>query len=147
MANYEQVNQELEALKKQFMLLETDEERKSFHSEVRAFVNSKNDEEKKLVSEAFINGANDACVRAEALIDEVLRKKLDNIYETVSWSYIARTYFNKSRAWLSQRINGFMIHGKEVQFSYEEKKTLLVALRDISGKIERTAQAIEQTLI
>lgn len=146
MATYEQVNQELEALKQKFMLLETDEERKSFHSEVEAFINSKNEEEKQLVSEAFINGANDACVRADKLIDDILRNKLDGIYESISWSYIARTYFNKSRAWLSQRINGLRVHGKEVQFTIEEKQTLLQALRDISGRIEHTAQVIEQTL-
>ena len=42
--------------------------------------------------------------------------------------------------------NGLMIHGKEVQFTYEEKQTLLQALRDIGKRIERTAQVIEQTL-
>lgn len=146
MATYEQVNQELEALKQKFMLLETDEERRSFHSEVEAFVNSKNEEEKQLVSEAFISGANEACARADKLIDDILRNKLDGIYESISWSYIARTYFNKSRAWLSQRINGLRVHGKEVQFTIEEKQTLLQALRDISGRIEHTARVIEQTL-
>lgn len=146
MANYEQVNQELEALKNNFLLLDTDEERELFRSEVKAFVSSKSNEEKQLISEAFINGANDACVRADKLIDDLLRNKLDGIYESISWSYIARTYFNKSRAWLSQRINGLLIHGKEAQFTHDEKQTLLQALRDISGKIERTAQVIEQTL-
>ena len=137
MANYDQLNQELETLKSKFMLLDTDEERKAFRSEVTAFIDSKSDEEKQLVNEAFIAGANDACARADKLIDNVLRNKLDGIYESISWSYIARTYFNKSRAWLSQRINGLMIHGKEVQFTYEEKQTLLQALRDI-GKKNRT---------
>lgn len=146
MANYDQLNQELETLKSKFMLLDTDEERKAFRSEVTAFIDSKSDEEKQLVNEAFIAGANDACARADKLIDNVLRNKLDGIYESISWSYIASTYFNKSRAWLSQRINGLMIHGKEVQFTYEEKQTLLQALRDIGKKIERTAQVIEQTL-
>lgn len=146
MANYNQVNQELEALKSKFMLLDTDEERAAFRSEVREFVNSKDDEERQLVSEAFIKGANEACIRTDKLIDKVLRNNLDGIYESVSWSYIARTYFNKSRAWLSQRINGLMIHGKEAQFTHEEKQTLLQALRDISGRIERTAQVIERTL-
>lgn len=146
MANYDQVNQELEALKSKFMLLNTDEEREAFRSEMEAFVNSKSEEEKELVSKAFIKGANEACVRADKLFDDVVRNKLNGIYESISWSYIARTYFNKSRAWLSQRINGLMIHGKEAQFTHEEKQTLLQALRDISGKIERTAQVIEQTL-
>lgn len=146
MANKEQINQELEALKSKFMLLDTDEERKAFRAEVETFANSKSNEEKLLVSEAFIKGANEACIRADELIDNVLRSKLDGIYESVSWSYIARTYFNKSRAWLNQRINGLMVHGKEMQFTYNEKQTLLQALRDISGKIEHTAQVIEQTL-
>ena len=146
MANYEQVNRQLEALKKKFMLLETDRERELFRSEVTAFVDSKTDEEKQIVSDAFVKGANEACLSADKLIDEVLRNKLDGIYDSISWSYIAKTYFNKSRAWLSQRINGLIIHGKEAQFTHDEKQTLLQALRDISGKIEHTAQLIEKTL-
>lgn len=146
MATYEQINKELEALKQKFMLLETEEEREAFDSEVKAFMNSKNEQEKQLAREAFINGAKEACVEADKLIDNILRYKLDGIYESISWSYIARTYFNKSRAWLSQRINGLIIHGKEAQFTHQEKLTLLQALRDISGKIEGTARVIEQTL-
>lgn len=145
MANYDQINRELEALKEKFMLLDSDEERESFRSAVKAFADSKSNKDKQLISEAFINGAANACEGADKLIDNVLRNKLNTIYESVSWSYIARTYFNKSRAWLNQRINGLTVHGKEAQFTYEEKQTLLQALRDISGRIEHTAQAIEQT--
>ena len=36
MANYDQLNQELETLKSKFMLLDTDEERKAFRSDVTA---------------------------------------------------------------------------------------------------------------
>ena len=54
MANYDQLNQELETLKSKFMLLDTDEERKAFRSEVTAFIDSKSDEEKQLVNEAFM---------------------------------------------------------------------------------------------
>ena len=43
MANKEQINQELEALKSKFMLLNTDEERNAFRSEAKAFANSKSD--------------------------------------------------------------------------------------------------------
>ena len=45
MANYDQLNQELETLKSKFMLLDTDEERKAFRSEVTAFIDSKSDED------------------------------------------------------------------------------------------------------
>ncbi|MCD8268744.1 MAG: hypothetical protein LUD46_10065 [Parabacteroides sp.] len=75
MANKEQINQELEALKSKFMLLNTNEERNAFRSEVKAFANSKSDEEKLLVSEAFVEGANEACARADKLIDDVLWNK------------------------------------------------------------------------
>ena len=89
MANYDQLNQELETLKSKFMLLDTDEERKAFRSEVTAFIDSKSDEEKQLVNEAFIAGANDACARADKLIDNVLRNKLDGIYDLL---VLYRTY-------------------------------------------------------
>lgn len=45
-----------------------------------------------------------------ALIREArLRKVIERVYDAVSWSYIAKTYFGKSRSWLNQRLNGFMV--------------------------------------
>lgn len=75
-----------------------------------------------------------------ALIREArLRKVIERVYDAVSWSYIAKTYFGKSRSWLNQRLNGFMVNGKEAQFTQEELNRLRTALFDLSKNIENTA--------
>ena len=64
-----------------------------------------------------------------------LRMQLSEISEIVSLSYIANTYFHKTRHWLYQRINNNVINGKTVKFTCEEINTLNFALHDIGRKI------------
>jgi hypothetical protein len=68
-----------------------------------------------------------------------LKKKLKNISEIVSLSYVAREYFNKTRHWLYQRINGNIVNGKVCSFTDDELKQLQFALKDISKKIGATS--------
>ncbi|WP_296124688.1 DUF5053 domain-containing protein [uncultured Bacteroides sp.] len=58
-----------------------------------------------------------------------------SISNMISFKYIAETYFNKSKSWFSQRLNGNMVHGKKCGFNDEELRTLRFALQDISKKI------------
>lgn len=62
-------------------------------------------------------------------------KAVKSISEIISFKYIAETYFKKSKAWFSQRLNGNKVHGKVCSFSEEEMDTLRFALQDISKKI------------
>ena len=117
MASYKELNEELEQMKAEFLTLHSEEEEREF-------------------------GAKESCERAEKLYDETLRVYLEGIYESISWSYVARHYFGKSRSWLCQRINGLKIRNKEVQFTENEKKILLDALLDLSNNIKRTALVI-----
>ena len=64
-----------------------------------------------------------------------LKKQLGEVSEIVSVSYIARTYFGKTRAWLHQRINGNMVNGKSAQFTGTELQQFQLALKDISKKL------------
>lgn len=57
-----------------------------------------------------------------------------DVFNALNVSYIADTYFHKSRAWLTRRINGSRVRGKVCSFSNEEKETLLKAFKDISEK-------------
>lgn len=143
MATYENMNAELNCMKEKFMQLDTDEARAAFHSEMEKFVASKNEQEQKLIGEAFLNGAKEACQRVDGLMDDILRIHLENIYDAISWAYIARHYFGKSRAWFNQRVNGLKVHNTAVRFTDAEKKILLNALLDLSGRIKNTAQVIE----
>ena len=58
-----------------------------------------------------------------------------SISNMISFKYIAETYFNMSKSWFSQRLNGNMVHGKKCGFNDEELRTLRFALQDISKKI------------
>lgn len=80
--------------------------------------------------------ANDFCDRAEEIL---LRDKLGELPEMVSFSYIAKKYFGKSRNWLYQRINGNLVNGKKARFTDNELKTFLNALNDVSEMIHQTS--------
>ena len=140
----EKMKAELEQMKEKFMLLETDEERLAFKNEMKAFVENKTDKEREELSDAFLEGARQACISADKVFNEALRAYLNNIYDTVSWSYIAKKYFNKSRSWLCQRLNGIRVGNKAAQFTEAEKKILVSALQDISKDIQNTALVIER---
>lgn len=58
-----------------------------------------------------------------------------SISNMISFKYIAETYFNKSKSWFSQRLNGNMVHGRKCGFNDEELRTLRFALQDISKKL------------
>ncbi|NDV45852.1 DUF5053 domain-containing protein [Paludibacter sp. 221] len=64
-----------------------------------------------------------------------VKEQMSEITEIVSMSYIAKTYFNKTKSWLSQRINELNVNGKPAQFTPEEIETLNAAFEDISKKI------------
>lgn len=64
-----------------------------------------------------------------------IKEQMEAISEIVSMSYIAKTYFNKTKSWLSQRINELNVNGKPASFTDEELETLNFAFKDISKKI------------
>jgi hypothetical protein len=66
-----------------------------------------------------------------------IKEQLREVSQIVSMSYIAKTYFNKTRSWMSQRINELEVNGKPAQFTPEEIEVLNTAFKDISRKISR----------
>jgi hypothetical protein len=69
-------------------------------------------------------------------MDEVrLRIFLIENKEIIPVSYIAETYFKKSKNWLYQKINGNLINGKPAKFSAEEIQLFNSAIRDIGKKL------------
>ena len=93
----------MEQMKAEFLTLHSEEEEREFGEKMERFVASKSPEDRKILAQAFVNGAKESCERAEKLYDETLRVYLEGIYESISWSYVARHYFGKSRSWLCQR--------------------------------------------
>jgi len=64
-----------------------------------------------------------------------LKEQLSEVSEIISLSYIAKTYFGKTRNWLYQRINGNMVNGKKSKFTTGELEQFKNALKDVSKKL------------
>lgn len=64
-----------------------------------------------------------------------VKEQMSQIKDIISMSYISKTYFNKSKSWLSQRINELDVNGKPAKFVQEDIDTLNFALNDISKKL------------
>lgn len=64
-----------------------------------------------------------------------IQEQLKPIKEILPISYIARTYFGKSSAWLQQRLYGYKVRGKVYKLSEKDLCTFNNALQDISKRI------------
>ncbi len=70
-------------------------------------------------------------------LEEVnLKVRLLEVTEVVSLSYIAKHYFNRTRNWLYQRINGNIVKGKPAKFTEDEIQKLQFAINDIGRKLQ-----------
>lgn len=74
--------------------------------------------------------------------EDVFRKRLKEVPEAVSFSYIAKKYFGKSRGWLMQKVNNNIVHGTAAKFSDSELHQFKGALMDISRQLSDVAQAL-----
>ncbi|OJU54257.1 MAG: hypothetical protein BGN96_16775 [Bacteroidales bacterium 45-6] len=134
---------EVEKLLSEWNKLNTDEEKSAFDVKMKSLIDSKSKEEMDAFAEDFFRGAEKACKEAEELIEFVtIRLQLEPIIPYISLSTIAKEYFGKSRNWLYQRINGNLVNGKPAKFSDEEKKTLKMALEDITHKLQGVSIAL-----
>jgi hypothetical protein len=69
--------------------------------------------------------------------------QLQDIRLDITWSNIARKYFNKSASWLYNKMNGIDGNGGEGDFTYSERLQLKNALYDFSERIRKAADSIE----
>ena len=94
------------------------------------------DEDKKLISEYVTLMMGDIDTELKEVNKEIETiRTVKSISNMISFKYIAETYFNKSKAWFSQRLNGNTVHGKVCRFTDEELQTLRFALQEKKKKI------------
>ena len=110
---------EMDDLKRRFISAETEEERNEIGKEISAAI-EQNAEEVAAITLSQIKETNE---RAQ---DELVRNRLKSVLPAISLSYIAKTYFNKSRN---------TVNGMQAKFSQEELRTLDYALKDLSAKL------------
>jgi hypothetical protein len=68
-----------------------------------------------------------------AEVQDIRRQIADEDYRLLPISYIARKYFGKSHAWLSQRINGTRVRGHVYTLNAEQKQIFNRAMEDLSN--------------
>ncbi|MFR3329712.1 MAG: DUF5053 domain-containing protein [Odoribacter splanchnicus] len=121
----------------------TPEERKQFQREREERLDKMSENEKQAYISASRQGLSGARKDAETLVEKaeelILKEKLGELPEIISLSYIARKYFGKSRNWLYQRINGYIVNGKPASFTPDERRKFSEALQDISDLIRKTS--------
>ena len=71
----------------------------------------------------------------EGLKADRIRKKMGELDKAISFAYIAKHYFGKSQSWLTQRLNGSMVNGKEARFNKSEVLKLEEAIHDLGHKL------------
>ena len=68
--------------------------------------------------------------------------QLKDIRLDITWSNIARRYFDKSASWIYNKLNGIDGNGGDGDFTYSEKMQLRNALYDFSERIKVAADRI-----
>ena len=134
---------EVENLREEFLLLNTDEQLVQFDEKFKSNFSSKSEEQKKEFANAFADSALGSVQNAKNVCDYVdIRLKMNSILDIVSMSYISKNYFRRSKSWFSQRLNRHVINGSPVAFTKEELGVLTNALNDIGVRIQNTARSI-----
>ena len=71
-----------------------------------------------------------------------MKSRMQDIYLSVSWREISRTYFDKSVPWFQHKMYGIDGNGGVGGFTSEEAQQLKGALIDLSNRIRRAADNI-----
>ncbi|HIY88250.1 MAG TPA: DUF5053 domain-containing protein [Candidatus Bacteroides pullicola] len=128
---------------KQQWVKSTEEERAHIDEEINALLESMSDDEHQQMDQAVIEDLRSLRQGAEALGRTFkARDLMKPVLPFISVSALAKEYFGKSSSWFYQRLNGNVVHGKQVAFTEEELTTLAKALRDMAAKLERAAAAV-----
>lgn len=86
------------------------------------------------VEQAFHDFMEDGLADIQTEIDDIRHQISDEDYKLLPLSYIAKRYFGKSHAWLSQRINGTKVRGQVYTLNEEQKAIFNAAMQDLSRK-------------
>lgn len=84
------------------------------------------------VEEAFKEFMEEGLAEISSEVQDIRRQIADEDYRLLPISYIAKKYFGKSHAWLSQRINGTKVRGKSYTLNSEQKEVFNKAMQDLS---------------
>lgn len=109
----------------------TDAESRKKFEETLAYIRANDSEEAQRIMREIL----DEGIKNTKQEIEVLKFQLEDIYDILPLAYIAKHYFNKSRSWLYQRLNGYKVKGKTYTLNEEEKRIFNAAMQDLSARI------------
>jgi predicted transcriptional regulator len=97
------------------------------------------EEEKQRYSDTVISDFDTILKKIDEDIEELkadrIREKIGELDKAISFAYIAKHYFGKSQSWLTQRLNGSRVNGKEARFNKSEVMQLEEAIHDLGRKL------------
>lgn len=126
---------EIFKLKEDFRKAKTADEKAEIDDKIKELVGRNPDE----FANAMIESAKITAEKADTL---AIKIKMEEVLPAISTAYIAKKYFNKTSAWLYQRINGNVVNGKNAEFSKQELDTMRFALQDLSCKLSRLSVSL-----
>jgi len=122
------IKEKFEELKMRDINAKSDAERDKLHIELENLANEDPEEFEKAVLASAKKTLSD--------IKELkIKEQIAQVSEMVSMAYISKNYFNKSKSWMSQRINELDVNGKPAKFTSNEVERLNFAIQDISAKL------------
>jgi DNA-binding phage protein len=121
-----------------YMNAANSDEKSRIVAEYRAWFDGLTAEEQVEATAAMMDSLNHVVAGVRENLDEldgaIIRAKLGEVPQAISLSYIA-TQCGKSKSWLSQRLNGNKVNGKEARFTQSEAKAFQEALHTLGQKL------------
>lgn len=74
---------------------------------------------------------------------ETAKAQLSDLLVSISWSDLAKRYFNRSGSWLYHKLDGVDGNKKPTSFTEAELEQLRGALVDLSERIRRAADNLQ----
>ncbi len=122
------MSDEINKLKEAFRNAKTESEKAEIDCKMKELIGRNPDE----FADAMVQAAKEIAEKAGTL---AIKVKMEEMLPAISIAYIAKKYFNRTSAWLYQRINGNIVNGKKAEFSKQELDTMKFALQDLSHKL------------
>lgn len=111
------------------LMYKDDEQSEKRRIEIARWLGEHDSPEVKRAFEAFMD---EGLADIETEVQDIRKQIADEDYKLLPISYIAKKYFGKSHAWLSQRINGTKVRGRIYTLNEEQKQTFNKAMQDLS---------------
>ena len=136
-------NKELDHILNEMGALSTTEEKEAYlEAQLKELANLPNSRKKEIQA-----AARKSMVSTLELASHVnVMHNLQRLGNIISFAYIANEYFKRSKSWIHQRLNGYIVNNKPACFTPEEISTLATALEDIANEIQNVAKDLKKTV-